>query len=278
MDLTKYKYLVVSGDSFTQGHIQGEQASWAYWTAKELGLELVNLAIGGMSNDWIYKRPFKWFNENKDKISESICMICWSDFGRQYTTYQPVIETPTNTRWITNIAPGDLLDDPGFNVNDNDVPAALKYMYTHRETLKPYFGSIQDALFRTLESQLIVREYLESVNIPFAFFDAITLNKVNFDDDKNEWWLLNTNGSKLTIPKPTHDYSDDIKELINKKTISHIFDKHYFDFEGQSIAGCYNNWPGGSEVYEKGNGGHTNIETAKIFAKMIADKFKNLYS
>lgn len=281
MDLSKYKYLVVSGDSFTEGHVMGERASWAYWTAKELGLQLVNLAIGGMANDWIYKRPIRWFSENKDKISESICMVCWSDFGRQHIIYQPLIENPykNDTRWVTNIAPGDLVDDWGFPSNEPAFPMALTYMHKHREVLKPYFGSIQDALFKTFESQFLLRGYLESVGIPFAYFDAITYNKINFDGEGNTetWWLLNTDSTKLEIPKNTDRYGDDICELINKENVYKMYDNHYFDFEGQSIAGCYQQWPGGTEVYEKGNQGHTNMETAQIFAKIISDKFKKLY-
>ena len=129
MDLKQYKYLVVCGDSFTQGHVMGEQASWAYWTAEKLGLELINLAIGGMANDWIYSKPILWFNQNKDKIKKSICMVAWTDFGRQHTIYQPVVPTENDERWITNIHPGDLSETPPFDINSTDnIPNALKYM------------------------------------------------------------------------------------------------------------------------------------------------------
>lgn len=278
MDLSKYKYLVVCGDSFTQGHIMGETASWAYWTAKELGLELVNLAVGGMANDWIYSKPILWFNKNKDKISQSVCMVCWSDFGRQHTIYQPVIETESNKRWVTNVAPGDLSENPPYNDDNTEVPTALKFMHKNREVLKPYFGSIQDALYKTIQSQLILREYLESVGIPFAFFDAITYNKVNFDENGGDWWMLNRDNTKFTIPYNKKYYATDVMELINKENIKKLFDENYLDFEGQSISGCYINWPGGSDVYEKGNQGHTNVESAQLFAKIIAEKFKKIYS
>lgn len=279
MDLSQYKYLVVCGDSFTQGHIMGEQASWAYWTAQELGLELVNLAIGGMANDWIYSKPILWFNQNKDKISQSICMVAWSDFGRQHTIYQPVIETKENSRWVTNISPGDLLDTPPYVESNPEVPTALKFMFRNRNALKPYFGSIIDALYKTVQSQMILREYLESVSIPFAFFDAVTYNKFTIDMDIKKIKMLNPTDTEFYI-----DFSNNLTvfhsvgDLLNNNISNYMFDKHYFDFEGQSIWGCYPKWENGTEKYEKGNFGHTNIEGAKVFGKMIVDKFKNLYN
>jgi hypothetical protein len=254
----------------------GEQASWAYWTAKELGLELVNLAIGGMANDWIYSKPILWFNKNKDKINQSICMVAWSDFGRQHTIYQPVIETKENSRWVTNISPGDLGDTPPYDPSNEEVPMALKFMHENRNGLKPYFGSIIDSLNKTVESQLILREYLETANIPFSFFDAVTLNKFKLNNNKIE--MLNPDDSPLIIDFPNETIMKDESSLLNNEISSYLYDSHYFDFEGQSIWGCYPRWENGSEKYEKGNFGHTNIDGAKIFAKLIVDKFKNLYN
>lgn len=276
MDLKQYKYLVVCGDSFTQGHVMGEQASWAYWTAKELGLELINLAIGGMANDWIYSKPILWFNQNKDKINQSICMVGWSDFGRQHTIYQPVIETELDERWITNISPGDLSDIPPFDTDNSDVPKALKFMHQNRESLKPYFGSIIDALHKTIECQLILREYLETAKIPFCFLDAVTYNKFTINDDTRVIKMVNPDSSELTIDFPKSQNTDGLKTILNQKISNYLFDNHYFDFEGQSIWGCYPQWENGMK-YEKGNYGHTNVEGAQVFSKMIVDKFKKLY-
>ena len=279
MDLKQYKYLVVCGDSFTQGHVMGEQASWAYWTAKKLGLELINLAIGGMANDWIYSKPILWFNQNKDKIKESICMVAWTDFGRQHTIYQPVVSTENDERWITNIHPGDLSETPPFDINSTDnIPNALKYMHKNREVLKPYFGSIIDALYKTVNSQMILREYLESVNIPFCFFDAVTYNKFTLDFENKIIKMINPTSSELNIDFLIDHNMDSCSDLLNQNISDYMFDEHYFDFEGQSIWGCYPKWENGSEKYEKGNFGHTNIEGAKVFADMIVSKFKNLYS
>lgn len=279
MDLSQYKYLVVSGDSFTQGHIMGEQASWAYWTAQELGLELVNLAIGGMANDWIYSKPILWFNQNKDKISQSICMVAWSDFGRQHTIYQPLVQTQNDTRWVTNISPSDLLDTPPYVESNPEVPTALKFMFRNRNALKPYFGSIIDSLYKTIHSQMVLREYLESVKIPFAYLDAVTYNKFRVDTQNQKIIMKNPTDDELLL-----DFSDNpnildtLDDLLNNEISDYMFDKHYFDFEGQSIWGCYPKWKDGKEKYETGNFGHTNIEGAKVFGKLIVDKFKNLYN
>lgn len=276
MDLNQYKYLVVSGDSFTQGHVIGETASWAYWTAKELGLELINLAVGGMANDWIFTKPFLWFNQNKDKIDKSICMVGWSDFGRQNTIYQPVVETENDERWITNIAPGDLSEIPPYDPANKEVPQALKFMFENREALKPYFGSIIDALFKTVQSQIVLREYLETAKIPFAYLDAVTYNKFEVNESLRQIKMLNPDRTDLIIDFPASHNVDALNEVLNEKISNYLFDDHYFDFEGQSIMGCYTHWENGLK-YEKGNYGHTNVEGAQVFSKIIVDKFKKLY-
>ena len=61
------KNLIACGDSFTEGHEMGEPASWAYWTADSLGLELKNLASGGMSNEWISLQTISFLQKNINK-------------------------------------------------------------------------------------------------------------------------------------------------------------------------------------------------------------------
>jgi len=77
------KYLVVSGDSFTEGHTMGEQASWAYWVAKKMNLELINLSCGGKGNEWISNNLLSFLTSTDISLDECIVMVGWSDLSRQ---------------------------------------------------------------------------------------------------------------------------------------------------------------------------------------------------
>jgi hypothetical protein len=84
------KYLIACGDSFTEGHVLGKPASWATYVGPKLGLETINIACGGMSNDWICNTTLTWLMKNKEKAKDSVVMIGWTEFGRQHTIYQPI--------------------------------------------------------------------------------------------------------------------------------------------------------------------------------------------
>jgi hypothetical protein len=277
------KYLVACGDSFTQGHIMGKDASWATYVGKTLQLRTVNIAVGGMSNDWICNTTLTWLMQNKEKAKDSVVMIGWSDFGRQYSVFQPVIETDfPNTRWETTISPADF--SPNFvDLNDPTIPQALKEIEINKDALIPWFGSFTDCLLKTYRSILFVKEYCESNDIPYIMFDMIDNQKGFFK--RNKVSVRN----RIDNKDGSHSYldlgivRDDQKYLLNPKTTSYLFDKHYCHIkDDNSLLGQLENYPqdtlGGHDGgYVKGNQGHLNIEGSKWFSEYVVKWFNTLY-
>ena len=281
------KYLLACGDSFTEGHVQGKKASWATYVGPKLGLETINIACGGMSNDWICNTTLTWLMKNKEKAKECVVMIGWSDFGRQHCMFQPVIEGEfPNTRWSTTISPADFA--PNFvDLDDPQVPQALREIEINRDALIPWFGSFSDCLHKTYRSILFIKEYCESNNIPYMFFGMIDNQKgiITAKDGeyhikvKNRNWDKDGKETFFHLGKVRHEQL----ELLNPKMTEYLWDKHYFHMRDEnSMLGfleCYPNEAGGGHdgEYMEGNGGHLNVKGAQWFADIVVKWFHDIY-
>ena len=286
------KYLIACGDSFTEGHVQGKDASWATYVGPKLGLETINIACGGMSNDWICNTTLTWLMTNKEKAKDSVVMIGWSEFGRQHNMFQPVIEGEfPNTRWSVTISPWDFA--PNFvPLNDPQIPQPLREIEINKKALQPWFGSLSDALYKTYRSILFVKEYCESNNIPYLFFDMIDNQKAiltpipsgdntsgqNYNiqvrnrckQENDEWTYINCGPVRY-----------DQIDLFTPEITEYLWDNHYHSIrDGNSVLGFLENYPneakGGQEGgYMKGNPGHLNIEGAKWLSEYIVKWYKS---
>lgn len=288
------KYLLACGDSFTEGHVQGKDASWATYVGPKLGLETINIACGGMSNDWICNRTLTWLMKNKEKAKDCVVMIGWSDFGRQHAMYQPVVEGEfPNDRWNTTISPADFA--PNFvDLDDPQVPQALKEIEINKDALIPWFGSFIDCLHKTYRSILFIKEYCESNNIPYMFFDMIDNQKgifepIDYGDipDAQNYIVKIKNRSKKKDGEwsyldcgPVRHGTDD---LLTPKMTEYLWDKHYFHMRDEtSLLGFIENYPnetgGGHDgEYMKDNQGHLNIKGAQWFADIVIKWFHDIY-
>jgi len=282
----KKKYLVACGDSFTEGHNLGKDGSWATYLGPKLGLETINLACGGMSNDWMCNTTLTWLMKNKEKAKNSIVIIGWSEFGRQHCMYQPIIsDNKCKVRWNTTISPADFA--PNFvDVNDPNIPQALKDIEIHKDALIPWFGSFSDALYKTYRAILFTKEYCESNNIPYMFFDMI-------DNQKGIFTLLNGNvnvKNRCKEDNGTYDYfdlgkvHDDQRDLLNPQMTLYLWDSKYMRMRDEnSVLGFIESYPeeagGGHDgEYMSGNQGHLNVEGSKWLSNIIYERFTKLYN
>lgn len=261
------KYLITCGDSFTEGHTMGEKASWAHWVAKEMNLELINLARGGIGNEWISTNLLSFLTTSDVSLDECIVMVGWSDLSRQLVFMDKI---PNENEGFFSIVPGDLLSASDNIKYDN----RLKWIWKNKSALYPFFSNIQSYIFKTYQSLFYTKLFLENNKIHHVFFDVITDNKIYYKNHKpfikNSW--KNFNHSILEEIK----YIDDlISNMICKKNVDFIFDKKYINFEGNTIL----EWLklDGHEKYEIGNEGHTNIEGAKEISKYIVKQYKKIY-
>jgi hypothetical protein len=85
------KYLIVSGDSFTDGafttpHHPDMDCSWPKWPeilAEKLGMKLVNLAICGKGNEFIYASLQDYILRMDDKDEIGLVVAAWSQCQRR---------------------------------------------------------------------------------------------------------------------------------------------------------------------------------------------------
>lgn len=91
------KTLVAIGCSHTAGaelykgygdHPKSKELSFAASLAKGLGLEYINLAQNGASNDYIYRNSIKFINENIDNIEEYFFLVGWTSAWRFELRYR----------------------------------------------------------------------------------------------------------------------------------------------------------------------------------------------
>jgi len=259
------KYLISCGDSFTEGHELGEQASWAYWTAESLDLKLINLAIGGMSNEWITMRTLSYLQQNKDKWKDSVVMIGWTEMMRQMTFFDDLGKTKIG-KWVWSAQPNDFIaDDWG-----EDTPG--EWMYKHRKSLYPFFSNLPWALMKTYNSIMILKTFLDSNNIPYLFFDAVNDNKLYYEN--GETYLRNWEFKKEPFDV-TEDH-DTVGDIVNQKMVEYLFDEKYVTIDNTTLL----NWihQVGDERYCEGNQGHTNIFGAQESSKFIVKEFYKIYN
>jgi len=82
-------HLVVNGCSWTycQGLDDPKTQGWPALLAKELGIEVVNLAVRGCGNDSIHRRTYEYVYENLPTGSKPFFVIVWSQYWRRETWY-----------------------------------------------------------------------------------------------------------------------------------------------------------------------------------------------
>jgi hypothetical protein len=265
------KYLVVCGDSFTEGHMLGERGSWAFYLAQTMNLKLINLAIGGMGNEWISNMIITHLNKKDIPLDEVVVMVAWSDVSRQMTYFNNVMDNQSNNVW--HIVPGDLLDNSTEQIDAQH--AEIKWVYENRTALYPFFSSLVWNIFKTYQSLFYTKMFLNSHKIPYLFFDTITDNKIYyvngnsyFKDSWKTFWTENLQKLVLT------NEPEIIQNMLCEKTVDYIFDKNYIDIDGKTIM----QWLQKPEnkIYEIGNEGHLNELGAKLVSDKIIKKFNEI--
>jgi len=261
------KYLVVSGDSFTKGHTLGETGSWAYYVAKKMNLELINLSENGMNNQWISSELLSFLYTRESILGECIVMVGWTDFARELSFYNS-----SNNQFIHQITtvPADL----HFTENDeHHADYFIEKIVNNRKVLKNFIGNEIVCLYKTYFSILHTKTFLEKNNTPFLFFDVVANNKLYYDEKTP--YLLSLNKTKIYLDFENNDINF-LKNFKDKIFSDKIFDKNYINFEGNSIFEWISKE--GNHKYEIGNPGHTNELGANIISDMIINEYENLYN
>lgn len=292
-----YKYLIVSGDSFTIGHHLHEAGSWATYLGEKFGLQVINVARGGAGNEYISNTLLMFLLNNPNIWNESIVMAAWSEVGRQLTYYKDFFGSDASrlSKFLSGhahmetIHPGDF-----FRVSNNGESSLQHWAYDNRDVLFPILGNIEWCVYQTYKHILSIKNFTNANNIKFFHFDMIHPNKCVFPTDTEHKTILvptiDPNIFDEIIQHPPvlnrvtaafigHDHpiphTTDWKEFwttITPKTTEYIFNNlEYIDDIFGFKTPCH--WVGdaldGHDLYQKGNDGHLNVLGSQKLAESL---------
>ena len=174
-------YIYANGCSYVAGDgLQSNPLKTAiYFLAEELNCECFNNAKGGGSNQRIVRTTIDWLLKNKNKWSDVLVLVGWTEFHRY--------EILNNKNWI--------------QINSIDFPPEEIQNTIRYENWKSYianFYNIWRMYNNYLDNILYLQLFLESNNIKYIFWDSI--GDFSPDDDtfryrnkyKKKWDIINT--------------------------------------------------------------------------------------
>lgn len=279
------KNLIVCGCSFTRGHFLPETETWGGYTANKMNLKLHNIATGGMGNEWITHRVISYFLNNNELLKNSIVMIGWSEASR----LMGIFENVNGYNELVTICPQDFYDD-AFGIkrriewpDTNDRYHG--YVKNNHKYLGKFFSSFAYCLYKTYYSIYILKQFLESNNIPYLFFDAIgkleleSIKWVGNDTPEHcyDYSLkyLNHNNKLTEIIEAVPEWM--IENILNDKVSTQIFNTpNYITFNGMSMLTYMFDY--GYDKLTEGNPGHPNEIAADLFSDLIIKEYEKLYN
>ena len=279
------KNLIVCGCSFTKGHFLPETETWGGYVAKKMGLTLHNIACGGMGNEFISTETITYFLNNQELLKDSIVMIGWSETSRLTGTFENSNEFQEGFVERVTIRPQDFDSGEDGKKLHSYWPDTEEryhgYVKKNHKYLRRFFSSFAYCVYKTYYSIYVLKQFLESNNIPYIFFDAINTSKLESierigthqNNYKLKWW--GNHGKFEEIEELVPKWMTDT--LLNKKVESLIFDnQNYISFFGQTMLGYM--FTIGYDELTEGNIGHPNSIASDLFSDMIIKEYDKLYN
>lgn len=239
----KYKKLVTSGCSFTQGHKLGEKVSWGYNLAQLLNCEHINKGMGGSSNQHILSKIINYC-ENND-MTDCCVGIQWSEITRR-------------EMWIKKDQNYFVFNMSATNENVINIgrkPSELFFIKDNPYFFEDIWFDTIENLLRTINSIILAKSYLESKNIDYVMFEGL-LSILDKDLD----FEVNKNNIELT--------------LINKEYRQSLLKNNTFFTEYGDMISNMRNHP----LYDSvPNDGHPNLEFVKWWVQEMYDYMLNQF-
>lgn len=275
--------LIVCGCSFTKGHFLPETETWGGYVAKKLNLKLHNIANGGMGNEFITTQTMSYFLNNQELLKNSIVMIAWTETTRLTGTFE---NSNGYTERVT-IRPQDFEDGfEGKHLRESwpdDEDRYHGYVKNNHKYIRRFFSSFSYCVYKTYYSIYILKQFLESNNIPYLFFDAINTSKLESIEIVNKnirpfayklKWIGN-GGNMNEIEEQIPEWM--IDGFLNDKVESLIFDNsNYITFNGVTM--LRNMFMNDYAKLSEGNPGHPNSIASDIYSDLIINEFKKIYN
>lgn len=250
INLSNKKYLLTSGCSFTDGCWLEETGSWPYHLSNKLDLKLINKARGGSGNEYISDSIIWELINNPNIRNEVVVGVAWSDVSRlMVSTFDGENQN------LDTIQPQDFT-----SYYDGGSARELK----NTECAEQFFRDIPFCVYKTYMSIVKLNHFLDSLNIPYFYIDAINLNKVSIDEKRNSFTMFSHDGSEMEFyfNNWPHQYRYVLNETFNKTIFKNVIKINNYNSILEFMWTDY-------KKYETGNPGHPNNIAAKEIAESI---------
>ena len=148
------KLLYTIGDSWTYGTEldNPEMECYPYLLSQKLGYELVNEALPGSSNDWMFRKCIEWISQ-RDSFDDITVVVGWSNPNRREENFGFV--------WGGHIS---YWEDWEWREVDDKHRYKSKFISEHL---------FDETLFykKSITYILTLQEFLKSKNIKYLFYD-----------------------------------------------------------------------------------------------------------
>jgi len=156
----------------------GFSERWSKLLSDKLGLEEINEARHGGSNDRIVRITIEWCNNNQDKINDTLFVIGWTAFNR-FEFWDNFLNRFVQ---VSNGEPAH---------NDRDDKRLQEYVTQYWKE-RHNDSETKDEFLRKI---ILLQSFFKSNNLSYLFLDAIgsqldiiRKHKYNTFIDKKYWW------------------------------------------------------------------------------------------
>jgi hypothetical protein len=151
--------ILANGCSFTEGYdLQSLDQAWPYCLGRALETPVKNLALGGVSND----RIFRTLKEELTKSQPDTVIVGWTDFSRNELSHR-------DGMYVRALA--------GCCLPENEIaPADTDHL--HKNWLR-FNHNVWINYRNWIYNVLFLQDYLTKSNISFLFFSAFNDNYIN---------------------------------------------------------------------------------------------------
>lgn len=172
--------ILVNGCSFTEGYdLPNASDNWPNQLGNIINQPVVNLALGGASND----RIVRTLKESLSQTKPDIVVIGWTQFNRNEISHQQGA--------YVRATPRGCLVECEFQFND--LPLMHEHWLTHNQnSWINYRNWIYNVLF--------FQQYFQELKIPFLFFTSFGNNYINE--------FLNESDASLSLADQSYQWRD----------------------------------------------------------------------
>jgi hypothetical protein len=193
--MKKYSRVVAIGCSYTYGAealeagVTNEQCltvAWPRVLADRLSVPVINLAISGASNDWIYYTLTNWMAQHPQLVEDSLIIVQWSFLTRVLTF------KPGDATYYVDINPLSLDLDNRYlrpvakqsTWQDNFWPRTLTSIYVD------YLATDPRNYLNCMTNSLTLKSACASMGADFEYFSVQPLDKQSWSPISSDFtWV-----------------------------------------------------------------------------------------